>query len=347
LKGPDATKVGRIEGFLTKIDETLPLMIRKVKPMPVVNRAVKLASRTMLSSALVAVVVAASLGPAAQAFPFGRKKAATPAPVAAPQAAVRSALSPAIESPGAGTIPAQPPASGEAPSVPEVPATAEERRAARSLDLVAQSRFWLDELRKRPSDTEAAYEASTSLRAIGSPDRAVQTAAMGIQAAPNEARLWTALSFALVADNQNESALQALQKTILLSPRDARLQSSLGVIYDRLERPDMAATAYQAALALAPGDSMVLSNYGISVAMAGDLPRAETLLRQAVQNPIAPPQARQNLALVVGLQGRFSESEQLASRDLPPAIASENIAYLRRMLNGGDSRWSQAASSNN
>jgi Flp pilus assembly protein TadD len=125
------------------------------------------------------------------------------------------------------------------------------------------------------------------------------------------------------------------------------LQNSLGVIYDRLERPDLAATAYQAALAITPGDSAVLSNYGISVAMAGDLPRAETLLRQAVQNPIAPPQARQNLALVVGLQGRFSESEQLASRDVPPAIATENVAYLRRMLNGGESRWSGAASGTN
>jgi Flp pilus assembly protein TadD len=109
----------------------------------------------------------------------------------------------------------------------------------------------------------------------------------------------------------------------------------------------LAAAAYQAALVLAPGDTAILSNYGLSVGMAGDLPRAETLLRQAVQNPVAPAQARQNLALIVGLQGRFNESEQLASRDLPPAVAAENVAYLRRMLNGGDSRWSQAATSEN
>jgi Flp pilus assembly protein TadD len=81
--------------------------------------------------------------------------------------------------------------------------------------------------------------------------------------------------------------------------------------------------------------------------MAGDLPKAETLLRQAVQNPIAPPQARQNLALIVGLQGRFTESEQLASRDLPALVASENVGYLRRMLNGGESRWNQAAATAN
>jgi Flp pilus assembly protein TadD len=306
-----------------------------------------LARTALVATSLIGALLIGSLAPNAQAFPFGRKKA--PAPVSATPPATaptRSAMTPAIQSPGpavqtAENTPVAPPAP------PEVPATPAQRLAARSLDLVAQSRFWLDELRKVPTDGEAAYEASIALRAIGAPDRAVQTAAMGIQTKPEEPRLWAALALALVADNQNEAALQALQRAITLNPRDARLHSSLGVIYDRLERADLAATAYQAALAIVPGDATILSNYGISVAMAGDLPRAETLLRQAVQNPIAPPQARQNLALVVGLQGRFAESEHLASRDLPPNVATENIAYLRRMLNGGDSRWNQVATSGN
>jgi Flp pilus assembly protein TadD len=317
--------------------------------MPTSKRTSRLVQRFAICLPVLGSFLIAGIAPNASAFPFSRKKAptaTTPAAVPASAAPLRTAMSPEIQSPGPSARASSPVAS-EAPAVAEVPATPAERTAARGLDLVSQSRFWLDELRKRPTDTEAAYEASLALRAIGSPDRAVQTAAIGIQTGQTDPRLWSALAMALVADNQNEAALQALQKAITLNPRDARLQNSLGVIYDRLETPAQAALAYQAALALAPGDSAILSNYGISVAMAGDLPRAEGLLRQAVQNPIAPPQARQNLALVVGLQGRFTESEQLASRDLPPAIASENIAYLRRMLNGGDSRWSQAASANN
>jgi Flp pilus assembly protein TadD len=316
------------------------------------------ARHVVLGATLVAIAGASVSTNDAQSFPFGRKKAppsvtapaAPTSPSTTPSAPLRTGLAPEIQSPGAQQPQPQPqpaPAPTTAPAVAEIPATPAERMAARSLDLVGQSRFWLDELRKRPTDPEAAYEASVSLRAIGSPDRAVQTAAMGIQTSANEPRLWSALALALVADNQNEAALQATQKAISLNPRDARLQNSLGVIYDRLEAAPLAATAYQAALALAPNDSVVLSNYGISLAMAGDLPRAEAMLRQAVQNPIAPPQARQNLALVVGLQGRFAESEQLASRDLPAEIAAENVAYLRRMLNGGDNRWSQAAQTAN
>jgi Flp pilus assembly protein TadD len=292
----------------------------------------------------VAAIVVFTFGLDSEAFPFARKKAAIAA--AATSMPASSGLTREIQEPGNRAGSASTPVTA-AVGVKDAPATASERQAAKSFDLVAQSRFWLDELRKTPTDTDAAYEASMALRAIGSSDRAVQAAALGIQSKAEEPRLWTALGLALLGDNQNEAALQALQKALTLSPRDARLHNGLGVIYDRLERPALAASAYQAALALAPGDSAILSNYGVSVAMAGDLPKAETLLRQAVQNPIAPAQARQNLALIVGLQGRFAESEQLASRDLPPNVATENVAYLRRMLNGGDSRWSQAATSTN
>jgi Flp pilus assembly protein TadD len=325
-------------------------MIRKVMLMSVSVRRKSFLRSLLMCAPILGALGAGSFATQADAFPFGRKKAATP-PVAAATAStpIRGAMTPEIQMPGVAPPngSSATPTATPAPAVAEVAATPAERAAAKGMDLVTQSRFWLDELRKRPSDTEAAYEASVALRAIGSPDRAVQTAAMGIQTAPSDPRLWSALALALVAHEQNEAAVQALQKAITLNPRDARLQNAMGVVLDRLETPTQAAVAYQAALALAPNDSAILSNYGLSVAMAGDLVRGEALLRQAVQNPIAPPQARQNLALVVGLQGRFAESEQLATRDVPADVAAENVAYLRRMLNGGESRWSQAASAGN
>ena len=45
---------------------------------------------------------------------------------------------------------------------------------------------------------------------------------------------------------------------------------------------------------------------------------------------------RQNLALVVGLQGRFAEAESIAKADLPPDEAAANVAYLREMLSRKD-----------
>ncbi|WP_395779742.1 tetratricopeptide repeat protein [Aquidulcibacter sp.] len=274
--------------------------------------------------------------PSAQAFPFFGKK---PEAASKTQAAKGSARGQASKT----TLAEAPssPASAAEQSAPAKPATAKERQAARSLDMVNQASFWLGELEKNPADDEAALEGSIALRRIGSSERAIQLAAMGLQVKGESPQLWGALALGLVASGENQPALQALQKAVSLNPKDPNLQSALGVIYDRLERADLAAPAYEAALKLAPEDATILSNYGLSIAMTGDLKKAEDMLRRANQSPLAPPQARQNLALVVGLQGRFEESERLATRDLPPAVASENVAYLKAMLNGGENRWSQ------
>ena len=65
-----------------------------------------------------------------------------------------------------------------------------------------------------------------------------------------------------------------------------------------------------------------------------DLPKAEEALREAMANPKAGSKVRQNLGLVVGLQGRFAEAEQIVKADLPPDEAAANVAYLREMLKG-------------
>jgi Flp pilus assembly protein TadD len=304
----------------------------------------------------VPLLVSAALGlalstaaPAAQAFPFGRPKAA-PAQ-ASPQAApAQSAAQPAGRGAPRGRAaetPAQPgPAAAPAAPAPK-PATAAERQAARGLDLVGQSNFWINELAKNSAELEAAVEASVALRRIGSHERAAEVAAVGLQAHGEDARLWAALGHGLVGAKQAGPAVQALQKAIALSPRDPALRSALGVAYDMLDMPEFARAAYGEGLRLAPDDAALLTNQGLSLALAGDMTGAEAMLRRAVARPGAPAQARQNLALVVGLQGRFDESQRLATADLPAEVAAENVAYLRRMLNGGDSRWTRAGSESN
>jgi len=90
----------------------------------------------------------------------------------------------------------------------------------------------------------------------------------------------------------------------------------------------------RATLKLAPEDPGVLSNLGLSYALSRNLKEAEAVLRRAVARPGVQPRVRQNLALVVGLQGRYQEAEDIARADLPPEEAAANIAYLREMLSG-------------
>ena len=55
-------------------------------------------------------------------------------------------------------------------------------------------------------------------------------------------------------------------------------------------------------------------------------------MASAARQPGADSRVRQNLALVVGLQGRFQEAEKIASAELSAEQASANVSYLRAML---------------
>jgi Flp pilus assembly protein TadD len=108
--------------------------------------------------------------------------------------------------------------------------------------------------------------------------------------------------------------------------------SAEGAILDQMNRTDEARALYAKALQLAPGDPTVLSNYGMSYVVTGDLKQAEKMLRQAIAAPGADSRVRQNLALVVGLQGRFAEAQKIASAEISPEQAAANVAYLKQML---------------
>eukprot|EP01035_Chromulina_nebulosa_P047704 gene47704-64700_t len=90
---------------------------------------------------------------------------------------------------------------------------------------------------------------------------------------------------------------------------------------------------YASALKIRPDEPSVLSNLGLSYMLSKDLPKAEQTLRRAYGSGNADPRVRQNLGLVVGLQGRFSEAESIVKADLPPDEAAANVAYLKQMLN--------------
>jgi len=93
---------------------------------------------------------------------------------------------------------------------------------------------------------------------------------------------------------------------------------------------------YTTALKIVPEEPSVLSNLGLSYMLTRELPQAEETLRRAYSNPRADARVRQNLALVVGLQGRFAEAETIAKGDLPADEATANVAYLREMLSRKD-----------
>ena len=149
---------------------------------------------------------------------------------------------------------------------------------------------------------------------------------------PNHRPLLGAYGRAL-ADNGNfRQALEVLERAHSPDQPDWRILSVQGAVLDQMGRHEEAQRYYASALKIVPDEPSVLSNLGLSYALSKDLRRAEETLRRAAARGGNDKRVRQNLALVVGLQGRFDEAEKIAGAELSPDKASANIAYLKSML---------------
>jgi Flp pilus assembly protein TadD len=129
-----------------------------------------------------------------------------------------------------------------------------------------------------------------------------------------------------------QQALDVLGRAHAPDRPDWRILSAQGAVLDQMGRHEDAQHYYETALKIVPDEPSVLSNLGLSYALSKQLPRAEATLKRAAAGQRVDPRVRQNLALVVGLQGRFAEAESIARADLPAEEASANVAYLRQML---------------
>jgi Flp pilus assembly protein TadD len=210
---------------------------------------------------------------------------------------------------------------------PETSANADPQRAAE----VSGDRY-----RANPKDADAALAYGQTLRANGQRAQAAAVLEQATIAHPGNKALLAAWGRAL-ADNGNfQQAFDVLSRAHSPDNPDWRILSVQGTALDQLGRHDEARGYYTSALKIVPGEPSVLSNLGLSYMLSRDLPKAEQTLRQAYASPGADARVRQNLGLVVGLQGRFAEAETIVKADLLPEQAAANVAYLKEMLNRKD-----------
>src|SRR4051812_36086991 len=196
--------------------------------------------------------------------------------------------------------------------------------------------------RANPKDADAALRYGQALRSTGQRAQAVAVLEQASIAHPGNRALLAAWGRAL-ADNGNfKQAFEVLGRAHTPDNPDWRILSVQGTALDQLGRHDEARRYYASALKIVPDEPSVLSNVGMSWMLSKDLPRAEENLRRAYGQAGADTRVRQNLGLVVGLQGRFTEAETIVKADLPPEEAAANVAYLKQMLNRKDSRGERA-----
>jgi Flp pilus assembly protein TadD len=192
--------------------------------------------------------------------------------------------------------------------------------------------YWGERYRANTKDPEAAIRYAQALRATEQRVQAVAVLEQSSMENPHNKQVLGAYGRALADVGRYAQALDVLDRAHTPDQPDWHILNVQGAVLDQLGRHDEARRHYASALKIKPNDPSVLSNLGLSYVLTNDLKRAEATLREAAAQPGAAPKVRQNLALVVGLQGRFDEAEKIVRADLPPAEAEANVAYLRDML---------------
>ena len=195
---------------------------------------------------------------------------------------------------------------------------------------------------KNPRDPVNGVNYANLLRMNGRDAQALAVMQQVAIANPSDRNVLAAYGKAQAAAGQLQQALDTIGRAQTPDRPDWRLISAEGAILDQMGKPSDARQRYRDALNIQPNEPSILSNLGMSYLLTGDLRTAETYLRSAAGQPSADSRVRQNLALVVGLQGRFPEAEQIARRELSPQQADANVAYLRGMLSQQNS-WQKLA----
>ena len=189
-----------------------------------------------------------------------------------------------------------------------------------------------EKFRSNPRDADTAIRYAQALRATGQRTQAAAVLENAALHNPKHKPLLGAYGRALADTGSFKQALDVLERAHSPDQPDWRILSVQGAVLDQMGRHDEAQRYYASALRIVPDEPSVMSNLGLSYALSKDLKRAESTLRQAAGRAPADKRVRQNLALVVGLQGRFQDAETIAKADLPPDEAAANVATLRRMM---------------
>jgi Flp pilus assembly protein TadD len=186
--------------------------------------------------------------------------------------------------------------------------------------------------RANPKDVDAALAYGQALRATGQRAQAAAVFEQATIAHPGDRTLLAGYGRALADNGSFQQAFDVLTRAHSPDNPDWRILSVQGTALDQLGRHDDARRYYDSALKIVPDEPSVLSNLGLSYVLSKDLPKAEETLRRAYGSSRADARVRQNLALVIGLQGRFAEAESIVKADLPADEAAANVAYLKQML---------------
>lgn len=209
----------------------------------------------------------------------------------------------------------------------------EDKSAVPQNELQKATTYWGQEYAKKPSDLKSALSYARNLRALGEKQKALEVMQHAASFHDGDKELAGEYGRLALDLDQVNVAARMLELADDPAKPDWKVISARGTVLAKQGQYKQAVPYYERALALSPNQPSVLNNLAMAHAMGGDPKQAEELLRQASATPSADTaKMRQNLALVLGLQGRYDEAKSLSAGS-PTALASaQNVDMVRNIV---------------
>jgi len=178
-----------------------------------------------------------------------------------------------------------------------------------------------------PRDAGPLMGLGSSLAALGANSEAMEA----LQAAHNrdddDPDITAKLADVYLAMNRPEDALPLYDEALSKDPRNVAALNGKAVALDANGDHQSAQNTYESGLAAAPDNLKLQSNLGLSMALNGKADESIQMLEDAATDSRAGPAERQNLALAYALAGRNDDAAKVASIDVDPVTAQQDLAY--------------------
>jgi Flp pilus assembly protein TadD len=192
--------------------------------------------------------------------------------------------------------------------------------------------YWSKVYAQKPRDAATAITYAKSLKAIGQKARALAVLQQASLVHGRNKTLASEYGRLALELNQISTAKKLLEIADDPVNPDWRVVLGRGTVLAREGRYKEALSFYERAQLLQPDHPSVLNNLALAYTMSGEAAKGEEILRRAVVADGARGEVRQNLALVLGIRGKYDEAKAVGASDLPAASAVANTDLLRKIV---------------
>ena len=170
-------------------------------------------------------------------------------------------------------------------------------------------------LRKSPDNIQALEIKADALALLGQSDQAAAIFASLLAHDPNSVRANTGLG--RIKLGKDPAAAEALFQLVLKrDPKDLTALNNVGIARDLQGRHAEAQAAYRQALAIKPSLDSAQVNLALSLAMTGQGPAAVQLMQAKASEPGAQPKVRHDYAVVLAMAGNRPEADRVLREDM-------------------------------